>query len=224
MRKQKNMALGFSMIEVLIAVLILAVGLLGVAALQMTSVRSGAEGYLRSQATAIAEDFASRIRAGREMVKSEDAPWGSPLWGSDVSEFVDTDNDGVADSTEVTGASPTGAMQAYLDQFVDIDGLDCAAAVNLCRVDNGNAANNCDFASLVAYEIFESCRGAGTLLPEGQIRTKRTGARMTIAVSWRVSEEIDPDDSTASIRNTLCTTEFDNFPETDDCVLMEVIP
>lgn len=54
---------GFTLIEVLIAMLILAVGLLGLAGLQATSLRNNQGAYNRSQATQLAYDMADRIRA-----------------------------------------------------------------------------------------------------------------------------------------------------------------
>lgn len=56
---------GISLIEVLVTALVLGVGLLGVAALQLTSVNSSQEGYFRSQATEIAESLASKMRTAR---------------------------------------------------------------------------------------------------------------------------------------------------------------
>ena len=56
---------GFSMIEVLITVLILAIGLLGLAGLQSTGIRANHSAYLRSQATILAYDIADRMRANR---------------------------------------------------------------------------------------------------------------------------------------------------------------
>ncbi len=56
---------GISLMEVLITALILGVGLLGTAALQVTSLNSNQSGYFRSQATSIAEDVASRMRAAK---------------------------------------------------------------------------------------------------------------------------------------------------------------
>jgi type IV pilus assembly protein PilV len=54
---------GFTLIEVLIAMLVLAVGLLGLAALQATSLKNNQSAYNRSQATQLAYDMADRIRA-----------------------------------------------------------------------------------------------------------------------------------------------------------------
>lgn len=56
---------GFSLIEVLIALVVLSVGLLGLAGLQATSLRNNQSAYLRSQATQLAYDMADRIRANQ---------------------------------------------------------------------------------------------------------------------------------------------------------------
>lgn len=53
------------MVEVLVTVLILAIGLLGLAGLQSTALRSNHSAYMRSQATVLAYDIADRMRANR---------------------------------------------------------------------------------------------------------------------------------------------------------------
>jgi len=57
--KKKN---GFTLLEVLIAMVILAVGLLGIAALQTTSLKNNQSAYNRSQATLLAYDIADKMR------------------------------------------------------------------------------------------------------------------------------------------------------------------
>jgi type IV pilus assembly protein PilV len=54
---------GFTLIEVLIAMLVLAVGLLGLAGLQAASLKNNQSAYNRSQATQLAYDLADRMRA-----------------------------------------------------------------------------------------------------------------------------------------------------------------
>lgn len=54
---------GFSLVEVLVALLVLSVGLLGLAALQTTSLRYNTESYFRTQATYLAYDIIDRMRA-----------------------------------------------------------------------------------------------------------------------------------------------------------------
>lgn len=54
---------GFSLLEVMIALLVLAVGLLGLAALQNLGLRINHQSYERTQATILIEDMIDRMRA-----------------------------------------------------------------------------------------------------------------------------------------------------------------
>jgi type IV pilus assembly protein PilV len=54
---------GFSLVEVLVAVLVLSIGLLGLAALQIAGVRANDSARLRTVATLAAYDVADRVRA-----------------------------------------------------------------------------------------------------------------------------------------------------------------
>ena len=54
---------GFTLLEVLIALLILSIGLLGLAALQTTSLRSNQMASMRTTATQLAYDMSDRMRA-----------------------------------------------------------------------------------------------------------------------------------------------------------------
>jgi len=56
---------GFTLLEVLVAVIVLAIGLLGLAKLQATGLRANHEADLRSRATLLAYDIADRVRANR---------------------------------------------------------------------------------------------------------------------------------------------------------------
>lgn len=53
---------GFTLLEALIALLVLSIGLLGLAGLQTTSARFGYDAYIRSQSTLIVSDIIDRIR------------------------------------------------------------------------------------------------------------------------------------------------------------------
>ena len=63
---------GFSLIEVLVALLILSIGLLGLAALQTTSLQYNTGSYLRTQATFLAYDILDRMRANSAAVADAD--------------------------------------------------------------------------------------------------------------------------------------------------------
>ena len=56
---------GFTLIEVLVALLILAVGILGIAALQYQGLKFSHDAYIRSQVNVLAYDIADRMRMNR---------------------------------------------------------------------------------------------------------------------------------------------------------------
>lgn len=56
-------ARGFSLIETLVALVVLSIGLLGIAALHVDSVRNGQSALQRTRAVNLAADMADRIRA-----------------------------------------------------------------------------------------------------------------------------------------------------------------
>jgi type IV pilus assembly protein PilV len=57
---------GMTLVEVLVTMVITSVGLLGVAAMQLTSLRSNYDAYVRSQAAMLAADLLDRMRANRD--------------------------------------------------------------------------------------------------------------------------------------------------------------
>ncbi|WP_440223494.1 type IV pilus modification protein PilV [Dokdonella sp. MW10] len=61
----RGIARGFTLLEVLIALLIMSFGLLGLAALQVYSVKTNQSAHLRSQATALANMIMDSMRANR---------------------------------------------------------------------------------------------------------------------------------------------------------------
>lgn len=57
---------GFTLLEILVALLVLSVGLVGLAGLQTFSLRNNHSAFLRSQATVLAYDALDRIRGNRD--------------------------------------------------------------------------------------------------------------------------------------------------------------
>ena len=86
---------GFSLLEVLIAAFVLAIGLLGIAGLQLTSMKSGQSAFLRSQATLLAYSIIDDIRANRSNAGSyvvsfdDDAIDATGLAKADVDAWLD---------------------------------------------------------------------------------------------------------------------------------------
>lgn len=70
--KHRVPCLGMTLIEVLVALVVISVGLLGVAALQMVSLRNSQGSFLRTQATALADDIIDRMRANRTAALDSD--------------------------------------------------------------------------------------------------------------------------------------------------------
>lgn len=80
--KQPKSQQGASLIEVLVAIVILSIGLLGLAGLQVTSVQSNYSAYYRSQATLLAYDLGDRMRANRTAALASSSDGGFPVSSS----------------------------------------------------------------------------------------------------------------------------------------------
>lgn len=70
---------GAGMVEVLVAVLVLAIGMLGYAGLQTRAMRATGDAYLRAQAMGIAQDLAERMRLNRAGATTYSASSNWPL-------------------------------------------------------------------------------------------------------------------------------------------------
>ena len=101
---------GFSLIEILVAIVVLSLGLLGLAALQMTSLRFNQSAHLRTQATTLASDIFDCIRANRTAASSyaisysAGAPGSATVAASDLSNWKTR-------VTGVFGATGQGAVE-----------------------------------------------------------------------------------------------------------------
>jgi len=140
--QMRSTARGFSLLEVLVALLVLSIGLLGLASLQATTSRFNYGAYLRSQATSLAYDIADRMRANRDEV----------LAGSyDVATFP---------SPAPACGVVAGATVAALDLSGWQSALACALPEGMGRiVRNGNTVTIGvswdDSRGEVAAEVFE---------------------------------------------------------------------
>lgn len=63
-------ASGFTLIEVLVTFVVIALGLLGLAALQVNTINNGFEAYQRALVTALVDDMAERLRMNPQGVSS----------------------------------------------------------------------------------------------------------------------------------------------------------
>ena len=104
MPNRAPMQRGFSLVEVMVALLVLSIGLLGLAALQTTSLQFNTGSYHRTQATFLAYDIIDRMRANIDAVANSD--------GAGYDQPTSTD---VTMSTNCDSADCTSAQLAIYD-------------------------------------------------------------------------------------------------------------
>lgn len=85
---------GFTLLEVLVTIVVLSLGLLGYAGLQMASLKNSASAYQRSQATILAYDIIDRMRVNRAQALAGDyntavgaAAGGAGMAGDDLTDW-----------------------------------------------------------------------------------------------------------------------------------------
>lgn len=125
---------GFTLLEVLISIVILSIGLLGLAGLQATSLQANQNAHYTSQANLLAYDIVDRMRANRQAARSgayniaigSNLPTGSTQaaqdlrrWGELMGELLPQDLSGNEEAEE-TG--PTGPV-VFGSVNVDGDGI-----------------------------------------------------------------------------------------------------
>ena len=104
-KSQLNFQRGTTLIETLVALLVLSIGLLGVAALQVTALQTNQSAHVRSQASVLAYDIADRMRANRAaaLAGNYNVAYGAAPAGTNLNE-LDLQNWKAA----LTNTLPTG--------------------------------------------------------------------------------------------------------------------
>ncbi|MCX2975069.1 type IV pilus modification protein PilV [Halieaceae bacterium IMCC8485] len=92
---------GFTLIEVLVTLLIISIGLLGLAGLQVTTLKSQLETYQRAQAILLVQDMVNRLRVNTLAARNGDYPNGSEY--------------GLLDPDDICPADPLSATMAQND-------------------------------------------------------------------------------------------------------------
>lgn len=93
----RNSQSGTTLIEILITVVLVSVGLLGLAGLQLTSVQNSNSATERFEATTLAQDILERMRSNRQQALNGqydlvmgDDPGGAGLAGDDLDNWMDS--------------------------------------------------------------------------------------------------------------------------------------
>ncbi|NOX91889.1 MAG: type IV pilus modification protein PilV [Gammaproteobacteria bacterium] len=116
MNKNRQTMQGFTLIEVLVTLVVLAIGLLGLAGLQASSLKHNNNAYQRTQATFLAYDILDRMRvnpmgieAGSyDAVDTESLPTDPSCVGTSCTPAQLADNDALEWATRLTAALPSG--------------------------------------------------------------------------------------------------------------------
>jgi type IV pilus assembly protein PilV len=151
---------GFSMIELLVAVLVMGIGVLGISALQMVSLQNNRGALQRAEAVNLAYDMMDRIRANPAGL-----PPGVVYDGLDLAENPPNAND-------CNAATCTQAQMAQFDQ-----------AVWKCTLGNFNANATCQgfrTGGVIADEDDQPGLAEG----DGSIDVDANGM-ITVTVQWR---------------------------------------
>lgn len=106
---------GTTLIEVLITLVVLSIGLLGMAGLQTLSIKTNNSAYYRSQATFLAYDITERMRANRDVAiaggYAVDFPKSSTSNNTDKGELVERDLAQWLNSLAATLPDGTGKIE-----------------------------------------------------------------------------------------------------------------
>ena len=160
---------GFTLIEVLITVVILSIGLLGMAGIQIQGLRGTTSSTVRSQATILANDLAERIRMNNGGVFITGAPANSHYSNVNITQNFNCG----------AGVAPTF----------------CSVTSAIASTDTINA---CTSSEMAAFDIYEFACGLGhdtgvrNLLPTGTANISCNdvlngcppGSELTLNISW----------------------------------------
>jgi type IV pilus assembly protein PilV len=99
---------GFTLVEVLVALLVMSIGLLGIGKLVLYSSRANDSAYLRTQATALGYSILDAMRANRQTALNN---------GYDITSAITTPNPGVACNAIAACTNGTVLAQYDLNQW-----------------------------------------------------------------------------------------------------------
>lgn len=121
---------GFSLLEVLVALILLSVGLLGLAGLQVTSLRHNVDSLTRSQATLAADAILERVRANKANALDYATEFadGVATSGDEASHSALATTDLAAWKSQLADTLPGGQGQ------IGVAGDSCSGRIANCRV------------------------------------------------------------------------------------------
>ena len=175
---------GVTLIEVLVAIVITSIGILGFASLQFLGLNSNQSAYSRSQATFIATDLSERMRANIDGLNEDNAYANVTINSGSINcsvpaNFCDERNNA---GTVVSAANCTAAQRAANDIFV----AGCGYASN----EYANQSQNTNFlGDLLPNGVITITCNDSVPTPAVDMDTCTDNSDHTIVVSWSESTE-----------------------------------
>lgn len=200
----RNSIKGIGMIEILVTLVILAIGLMGVASLQYISALSHSDAMLRSLAVLVAEQLSERLRAAAKLSNKGDG-------------LVVDNAYFVGDKFNFSGLSCTDSTKSDYNCFC----LTIPASIPNCEV------NTCTSAQTAQYDIHQLTCAAVQTYPLTEVSLScndkdttdmdncSAGSRYNILVRWPVVSWQNKDLAVNSVCNSSMT-------ELYQCVSMEL--
>jgi len=134
-------ARGFGLIEVLVALVVLSIGLLGTAKLQVLAIRYNTQSFMRSQAAALAYDMADRMRANPTAVAA------GSYDSADAANYQPPADNGCSETASSAAQACTAAQLAAHDAWEwgnEISNALPAGAGTVCTDSDPDDAVACD--------------------------------------------------------------------------------
>ncbi|WP_345293255.1 type IV pilus modification PilV family protein [Kangiella marina] len=194
---------GFSLLEALITVLVISIGLLGYAALQMGALNSSVDSFSRSQATTLLENAAARIGNNTEYLRTDSLSSPNHYVGNQASgtpyTWCDTQNNSFPEAECGAGDACSGDKLAKQDIY------------EVCR-----SLENTKFP---AARIGATCFDLDTTDTD----SCSYGSRLSLYMSWQGVERKDVSGKAAYAQNTRCQQEL-GLGSDYSCVQLELVP
>lgn len=188
-------AAGFSLLEVLLAMLVLGVAVLGFAALQVRALETTGVSHLRAQAAVLAADLAERARM---VTGANDYPGCAAPPDAPVADFRACVREALVE-TWATGEQPPAGTPA--------DWTPGDTTCLFAGAFNAAAARCADAAAVARADMLELRFLAAQLLPAGTIDLRACdddAAQACIVLGWRGADAADPDACPADAPGQSC--------------------
>ncbi len=159
--KQQKQHNGFTLVEILITVLILSIGLLGLAGLQVRSMKQNHNSYLRTQATILAYDIIDRMRANPSAVTATVTDYvakGAYTVTTSSTPFTVSAPTATAGCTTTTGCTTTQMANTDINQWRVALATQMPAGVGVICLDSTADPDNTPGSPAV-----HQCDDAGTV-------------------------------------------------------------